>query len=192
MFFMNSHGQMFKIIRSGNEIGSLKGVQNQSKGKKIVQFEPGTDVQVDDRLISEVTGEEYIVVNTDTSTFKGRPHSKNAFYLTLTEYQERQSKQLKQPQSVTFNIESVQGSIVGTNPSGVINYGITDLEKLIQSKSQPTEDFSELLKVIKDSLAGDNVSKGFLSKFDEQINKHSWLAGPIAQILINFCLGKQQ
>ena len=95
-----------------------------------------------------------------------------------------------------FNVDKNYGAI-GTNTNITINnnFDFEELHKLIQENTESnSKDRAELenLKVQLELINQHNIpiSKGCLNKFNETMQKHSWITGQLAGFLIRWTFGQ--
>lgn len=106
------------------------------------------------------------------------------------------TKKANTPDQLNFNIQSVSGSIIGTQQNATINNGLSfdDVEKYIHARenisSTDKEQLLELNNYLK-TLAENNVpmSKGILARFSDIVSKHSWFPTLVGDALIKHFIG---
>lgn len=182
------HMLNYNLVRNNNLITTVKGLPNTEKGtnRKFIALYPEIDIQINDILINTTTNIKYIILDIDSSSYKGTIFQKKAYYQTST-YIESQSNTST---TYNYNISNPQNSIIGNQEFATINnksFNIDELKKLIElygdnDKAKLYQLASELEKAIHN----DNIKKGILSQFSDLIAKHSWLPLAIAQILSAF------
>lgn len=91
--------------------------------------------------------------------------------------------------SVTFNVGNAYGSIFGTQQHAQIlqpNFEFNTLEKEIEERGgEDTEALKEMVREIRNTLEQqESLGRSRLAGWSELINRHSWIAGPIAQLLL--------
>lgn len=95
-----------------------------------------------------------------------------------------------------FQFENNYGA-VGTNTNFTINnaFNFEEFTKLIEEKTaagsierQQLENLQEQLKAIEDHNIP--ISKGYLSRFSEVMQKHSWVTGQITGFLLKWAAGQ--
>src|SRR5699024_9616537 len=147
---------------------------------------PEIDIQINDILINTTTNIKYIILDIDSSSYKGTIFQKKAYYQTSTYIEAPNNTST----TYNYNISNPQNSIIGNQEFATINnksFNIDELKKLIElygdnDKAKLYQLTSELEKAIHN----DNIKKGMLSRFSDLIAKHSWLPLAIAQILSAF------
>lgn len=110
----------------------------------------------------------------------------NATYQTEAERQQSNNNST----APIFNIQTANNSVIGINPQGTFQYGITNLEELIHQQAPHDPIFDDLLTTLKEQLKSSHPEKGSLSKFSDLIAKHAWLSGAIAQTLLSYFVAK--
>ena len=93
------------------------------------------------------------------------------------------------PASVTFNVGNAYGSIFGTQQHAQIlqpNFEFNTLEEEIEERGgEDTEALKNMLREIRTTLEQqESLGRRSLEGWSELINRHSWIAGPIAQLLL--------
>jgi hypothetical protein len=102
----------------------------------------------------------------------------------------------KSPITNQFNINTANGSIIGSSQNATINnsYNLDEIKKIIDEKISDANDkqqLQDLVKSLKAIIENDlPVRKGALSKFGDVLTKYSWVTGPIAKSLISWAVGK--
>lgn len=94
------------------------------------------------------------------------------------------------PQGPTFNIfGDTYGSVIGTQDHAQIlqpTFTFGDLEQEIDHQGgEDAEALREMVQEIRDTLENqDSLSRGKLLEYSELLNRHAWITGPIAQLLL--------
>ncbi|GED33499.1 hypothetical protein P9G84_10170 [Brevibacillus centrosporus] len=114
-------------------------------------------------------------------------------------YQVKVRKETKLPKeekaaSVQFNIQTAYGSIFSTHGSATMtntfNFDAVD-QMIDEHGGEDKEELKQMMNEIKDLLEDSNkISKGALVRFSEKIEKHSWIAGSIAQAVFGYVMNK--
>jgi hypothetical protein len=104
------------------------------------------------------------------------------------DYVEGNSQQ-SAPTSVTFNVGNAYGSIFGTQQHAQIlqpNFEFKTLEEEIEERGgEDTEALKNMVREIRTTLEQqESLGRRRLEGWSELINRHSWIAGPIAQLLL--------
>ncbi len=184
--FMEQNGENFSILRNNEVVAVVDGMRNSSNGKKMIQFFPGTDIQPEDVVISELTSEEFYIddVTTSRGFDQNEIFSKNAFYLTKVEYFRRNN----QNPAITFNIGDVQNSIIGTQQQATLTNNFSDkqiIDMIDKNCGDDKELMLELLNTVNAILENNiPVQKGTFSRFSETSSKYGWLLGAVTQKLL--------
>lgn len=179
---MKLAGEEFEIARNGKK-STVKGAKNRqnSTNRKYIEFFPGTDVKEGDVLIRKISGDEWLVEEIDHHVIEGKLFSVKAFYQTKFE----REKPSLQPVSYTFNNSS--NIIAGSQAAATLNVNIGAIEAEIE-KNGGTEK-AELLAMVMEIKEAfekqDKLSKGFLVRFSETLEKHSWITSSLIQLLGN-------
>jgi hypothetical protein len=177
---MKLAGEEFEIVR-GDERRAIKGAKNTQKttNRKYIQFYPGTDIKAGDILVRKVSGDEWLVVEIDHHVIQGQVFSVNAYYQTRLE----QEKTPAQSISYTFNNSS--NIIAGSQTSATMNVNIGEIEAEIEKNGG--SDKAELLAMVMEIKQAfenqETLSKGWLARFSETLEKHSWITGSLVQLL---------
>ena len=183
-----SHKQEYIIQREGSESFKAFGMANreESTNRKYVGFPPESSIQAGDKLTNSVNESVY-VSEVETTFYRGEPFQKKAFVVNESEYFSKKSM----PNAV-FNIHNAYGSIIGNQPSAILNYsGSFDQlrESISTSDSVDKDELNELLDILK--LVMDEkipAKKGILSKFSEVMERNSWITGSIASSILSWLL----
>lgn len=173
----------FQLFRNSALITNLKGLKNveSNTNKKIIQFYPGTDIQVGDILVN--SNVKHYVIDIDVQSWLGTIDSIKAYYQTSPPTNSNSN-------STIFNINNANNSIIGTQQQAILNnssFDIEDLKQLIEMYGDnDKKELYELSSQLQQLLDKDDFHKGKLSKFSNLIAKHNWLPLAIAQILSAF------
>lgn len=181
--FMRKGGESLQVAR-GRELLTVEGIRTHDKRK--VLFEPGTDVQPGDWLTTE-SGHRYYVHDTSVQMYDQRPFSLEASYQT-----EAEQEAASEPQAATFNIfGNTYGSNIGTQQNAQVlqpTFTFGDLELEIERRGgDDAEALKEMVSEVRATLENqDSLSRGRLMEWSALLNEHSWITGPIAQLLLIF------
>lgn len=173
----------FQLFRNSELVSTLKGLKNveNNTNKKLIQFDPETDIQVGDVLVN--SNINYYITDIDTQSWMGRIDSIMAYYQTTPPIE-------KQPSSTVYNIGTASNSIIGNQQQAILNnssFDIEDFKELIELYGgNDKKELYELSSQLQQLLDKDDFHKGKLSKFSDLIAKHNWLPLAIAQILSAF------
>lgn len=185
--FMNDFGsEQFEVIRNSETVGTFEGLANSSDGKKMVQFFDSADVLPEDWIISKKTMEKlYIDDVTFSRGFDDEIFSKNAYYLTESQYKKSQKEQNA---SVTFQIGDVQNSIIGTQHNATLTNNFSDKQISDYIENNCGEDkelMQDMLKSVNAVIENNiPVQKGTFSRFSEASSKYAWLLGAVTTKLL--------
>ena len=173
----------FQLFRNSTLITTLKGLKNieANTNKKIIQFKPGTDIQIGDILVN--SNIKHYVIDIDVQSWLGTVDSIKAYYQTTPPVEQNSN-------STVFNIGTASNSIIGNQQQAILNnssFDINDLKQLIELYGgNDKEELYELSSQLQQLLNKDDFHKSKLSKFSDLISKHSWLPLAIAQIISAF------
>lgn len=118
-------------------------------------------------------------------------------YLMKLQEQQEEKKSVARADSIhqVFNFQNNYGAI-GTNADFVINntFNFERFTQLIhENTKEDTQERKELeeLKTQLETIEKHNIpiSKGYLARFSELMQKHSWVAGPVTAFLLKWSLG---
>jgi hypothetical protein len=184
---INSHGETFEVERDG-VVSRVKGIKTRTKGEKVIYFMPDTEVQRGEWLQAVKSGNRYYVDDTDVLVERNRPLALQAFYRTQAEYEAAQTSSA--PHAPIFNIfGDTCGSVVGTQETAQVlhpTFTFGDLEQEIERRGgEDTEALKEMVREIHTTLRHqESLSRGRLSEWSELMNRHGWITGAIAQLLL--------
>ncbi len=181
---MNIGGEDFRVER-GDELFVAEGIMNRER--KEIRFRPKTGVRPGDWLIAG-SGKRYYIHETDVQTFQRKPLAIVASYRTQAE-QERELSPPELPQSQVFNVYgNAYGSVFGNQQNVRLEQTFTfeELERQIEERGGEDADaLKEMVAAIRGTLESqDSLSRGRLAEFSELLNRHAWITGPIAQMLL--------
>jgi hypothetical protein len=184
---MNDFGgsETFKIIRDELPIGILEGLRNSNKGKRFIQFFPDADIQPEDWIWAESTNERFYVDDVTVSMgFGNEPFSKEAYYSTESQHK----KQTSRPSPVTFHINDVQNSIIGTQQNATLTNNFSDQQikdYIDKNCGADKELMNEMLNMVNAIIESNiPVQKGTFARFSEAASKHGWLLGAVTTKLL--------
>ncbi|MFC8685926.1 hypothetical protein [Brevibacillus porteri] len=191
--FMKMGGEKFKVIRNEVEITEVEGMSNteEGTGRKCISFYPETDIETGDWVVGVASGNELYIEDTKIDVLKGKPFQKKGYYLTKTQYEK--SKKENVP-SVQINFQNAYGSNIGTSGSNLITntFNFEAVDQLIEERGgEDKEELRQMIAEIKELFEdSEKVKKGGLAHYSEKIEKHSWIAGAIAQMGLGFLTGQ--
>lgn len=186
--FIDRNGIKYNVERDSIIVGSFQGLINreQATNKRYISFHVGTDVQIGDWLINP-SGDRYIVIDRETTTFAGNPHDLKCMIQTETEH-----KTVNTQASTIFNIGSAHGSIIGTQSNVTLNYTESIQQAKEQIASSDSPDKEELQQIISllEMVVNNQVppQKGLFSKFSAVMERNSWITGTLASAFLNWLM----
>lgn len=182
-------GINFEIIRDNNKVGNCEGVFTYEKAtnRKYIALRLDSGVKENDVLVNSV-GEEFYITETGTEFWEKEPSEKKAFYKTKYELTNRQTDNAI---NTTFNIGTINNSVVGNNNIATINCQdiISDVKSKVESFPEDREEFKQIISLLEE-IAEEKLTprKGLFSKFSSLMEKHSWLTGSIANFVISWLM----
>lgn len=166
-----------EIYRNGQLVNTVDGLVNDNETYNTISFDPDTDIQVNDDIFCPLKNKHYIITNTNTVLFGGKPYKLDAYF---------KNNFSSKTNSTIFNTYNPTNSIIGNqqNVTISINESFNNLDKLINNNGgEDITRLNELSSTLKSELSGNQISKTKLSKFSDLIAKHSWLPIAISQII---------
>lgn len=188
---MRSVGEVFSVER-GNEMFRAEGIKVHDDRE--ILFKPGTDVRPGDWLRAD-SGRRFYVHDTDVQMAHRRPFALRALYRTEAEQQAAQ--ETARPQSTTFNIFGPSyGSVIGSQQHAQVlqpTFTFGDLERDIDRLGgEDAEDLKAMVQELRSTLESqDSLSRGKLLEYSDLLNRHGWITGPIAQLLLVYAMSGQ-
>lgn len=186
--FLKRHGIDMRIERNGEIISTIPGLPNRetATNRKYVGFRPGTDIKVDDVVITPANERLYIT-ETQASYFQKHQEEIKAFYMTEAE---KHRKETEQRQSNVYNIGTAYGSVIGTANTATINYktNFQELRERAELENAPDKEQVQKLIDLVEMLVNGQVppQKGLLSRFSETMERHSWITSAVASALVSW------
>lgn len=186
--FLKRHGIDMRIERNGEIISTIPGLPNRetSTNRKYVGFRPGTDIKVDDVVITPANERLYIT-ETQASYFQKHQEEIKAFYMTEAE---KHRKETEQRQSNVYNIGTAYGSVIGTANTATINYktNFQELRERAELENAPDKEQVQKLIDLVEMIVNGQVppQKGLLSRFSETMERHSWITSAVASALVSW------
>lgn len=97
--------------------------------------------------------------------------------------------------NVSFNISgNVYGAMMATQGAATMNNNIyiNEIEKMIEENGgNDKEELRIMVNEIRELLEDkEEIKKGILLKYSDQLEKHSWITGAIAQLTLGWLIGK--
>ena len=185
---LSMHGLNMRIERNGQVVATIPGLLNREKAtnRRYVGFCPGTDIEIDDVVITPANERLYIT-ETQVSYFQKQMEEVKAFYLTEVE---KKQKETEQHQSNIYNIGTAYGSVIGTANTATINYQTNFQELRERAETENAPDKAQVQKLIDlvEMIVNDQIppQKGLLSKFSETMERHSWVTSAVASALVSW------
>ncbi|AYB37575.1 hypothetical protein [Brevibacillus laterosporus] len=134
--------------------------------------------------------EKYIVL--DRGYYEGVPGIKSHYQVKVKK--ESALDLEKNVTTMNFNIGSIYGSTVGTqgNASIVNTFNFEAVDQMIEEHGgEAKEELRQMIDEIKELFEdSEKVKKGSLAQYSEKIERHSWIAGAIAQMALGFLSGQ--
>ena len=186
--FLRRHGIDMRIERDGEIISTIPGLPNRetATNRQYVGFRPGTDIKVDDVVITPANERLYIT-ETQASYFQKHQEEIKAFYMTEAE---KHRKETEQRQSNVYNIGTAYGSVIGTANTATINYktNFQELRERAELENAPDkEQVQKLIDLVEMIVNGQvPLQKGLLSRFSETMEHHSWITSAVASALVSW------
>ena len=177
-----------RIERNGEIISTIPGLPNRetATNRKYVGFRPGTDIKVDDVVITPANERLYIT-ETQASYFQKHQEEIKAFYMTEAE---KHRKETEQRQSNVYNIGTAYGSVIGTANTATINYktNFQELRERAELENAPDKEQVQKLIDLVEMIVNGQVppQKGLLSRFSESMERHSWITSAVASALVSW------
>jgi len=186
--FLRMHGIDMRIERDGEIISTIPGLPNRENAtnRQYVGFRPGTDIKIDDVVITPANERLYIT-ETQASYFQKRQEEIKAFYITEAE---KRRKETEQRQSNVYNIGTAYGSVIGTANTATINYNpnFQELREKAEFENAPDKEQVQKLIDLVEMIVNGQVppQKGLLSRFSETMERHSWITSAVASALVSW------
>ena len=175
--------QSFKIKRDGN-IMPQECHGTYGKNNTAIIFDYDSDIKKGDMVID--SHETYVI--TKIITHKAEAFPKDMWHLEAYIQTEDEYNRLNETTN-TFHMNncSISGAVQNNQGNIVINNSLSldDLRKLICEKG--ADDKKELYKIVDELEKAESFEiykKGLLGKFNDLLNKYSWLSGAIASYII--------
>ena len=186
-------GEWFQVIRA-TEHFRVEGVRQHEKvtRRSYIELRPTEIIQVDDVLVSDLTGEKFSVTEVGRDVTMGQFYALKAFY--KTQFETDQEKKVTASNSPVFNIGTAHGSIIGNQQTATIHNKFDFAALDAQIDKQGGTDAAELKAMIgeiRDTLTkNEHVPGGVLSRFSAVMERHAWIAEPVSHILLLWSLGR--
>ena len=191
--FMGMGGEKLQILHE-EEVFETEGIKTHEERE--IKFYPKTNVECGDRVLSVDSGDIVHIIDTHTQMYNRSPFALVAKYETEVERQERTSAKLSGVGSPIFNIFGpTYGSAIGTQSHVEFHqtFDFQDLKAEIEERGdEDTEALKEMVGEIRRVLeTQDSVGRGRFVEFSELMNRHAWITGPIAQLLMVYAIAGQ-
>lgn len=98
------------------------------------------------------------------------------------------------PVSNVFHIENATNSVIGTQENVTLNIGDTlqeIKEQIDSSNSNDKQELRELINLLEKTMNNEtSIKKGAFSRFAGIIQKNSWIASPIASVVLKWIISQ--
>jgi hypothetical protein len=185
-------GESFHIERGDLRTEAL-GRRNHSK--RVITFLAEADIEIDDIIRPAAAGDPLYVIDVNKKATADILTAVEAHYETERERQRRLAAEQRRDAS-TFTIGtigSVQGSILGTQQNAhlAVTFDMRAIDQEIDRRGgDDADDLKTMVAEIHEMLDDrDKISRGSLVKYSELLERHSWIAGAVAQGLLGWAIG---
>lgn len=181
---MRDNTEVFTIVR-GETTQKAEGIREVDRHEYIA-FHPETDVRPNDYLRGTVSGDELWVVVVEAEMLEGRIVQTKAYYETAAEREERLGR------SATFRAAPAYDTLIGMQgpaaPAAAID--LQTLQRQIEARAGADRaDLEQLLATLRELLKHrKRLDRGTLARFSALMERHSWLATPVAQALLEWAV----
>ena len=191
--FMRMGGEKLQV-RRGEGNHETEGIKTHSNRE--IKFYPGTDIERGDWVLSVASGDTVRVLDTHTLMHNQRPFALIAKYETEAEHKEQTAAKPSEGGFPVFNIFGpTYGSAIGTQSHVEFHqtFDFGELEAEIEERGgEDVEALKEMVEEIRRVLeTQDSISRGRFLEFSELLNRHAWVTGPIAQLLMVYAITGQ-
>lgn len=172
---MDMAGENFQLVREDNFISELKGLKNLDHvtNRKYIAFFPETEIKNGDWIKAVSSEELYYIEDIDVEMAEEQPFQKRAFYLTRSEYDNRNVP--KQPNSSETTAEHN------------ITPDMTALQTAINCiLSAKQNDLEQLIPRVSELLQQETIAKGSLREFSNLLSSNPWLAEIAARYILEW------
>jgi hypothetical protein len=182
---IRKEGTDFEVERGGEFQYEVKGLQN--RDKKRVQCGANAEIRPGDWLRSKISRNKLYVYDIDI-VGKGRSlKSVVAYYATEEEHKK---KYKESHEGDIYNINEAYGSVIGSQHDFTfdVSFKFSDLyERIEQYGGGDREELRQMVEEIHDQINREiDIEARGLAKFSELINRHAWITGPLANILLAY------
>ncbi len=179
------------IIKDGNSIiGTYRGLSNSDEIGNYICFllSDSPNISVGNVICTPDFCDCFTITKTSFDHYNGNPEIIKAYYAD-------ENKNLGQSSATTiFNINSANGSVIGTQAVVNMNYhnSIEQLREQVEaSNSDDKVHLEKLVSTLELLINGDiPVQKGILSKFSDVMERNSWISGSIASTILSWLTAK--
>lgn len=182
---MRDNAEVFTIVR-GEITQKAEGVREVDR-REYIAFHPETDVRPGDYLRGTASGDELWVVDVESEMLEGRVVQTKAYYETAAECEERLATQ-----SPTLRIANAPTSIIFRQHSAAVTttWDLRALEKQLEHRGgADSEDLKAFCAALRELLEHrKRIDRGALARFSALMERHSWLATPVAQALLEWAV----
>nr|DAS17765.1 MAG TPA: hypothetical protein [Caudoviricetes sp.] len=170
------------IIRNGQKIGTVKGfVCGKDYPDTIQTLEP---VEIYDGDILKLFNKEYLIVDAQPKIHE------NVLCYYMAKYKSNTENSIV---SNTFNIGTVNSSIVGNQQNATMNFdnSITNLRDIISQKSEDKEQLEKFVNYLETLLENNaKIEKSNFEKFSDLLTKHSDIALAVGNTIFQWIIRK--
>jgi hypothetical protein len=180
-------GNDFEVEREGVPRLEVRAIRNREKQR--LQCNPDADIKPGDWLIAKPSGNRIYIYDIEIVGEGSSLKSLAAYYETEEEYRD---KNRESRPGDTYNINEAHGSLIGSQQDFIFNasFNFGDLREQIEKLggSDRTE-LHQMADEIREQMErGDAIEVRGLAKFSELINRHGWIAGPLANLLLLYSI----
>lgn len=181
-------------VRHGEEVFETEGIKTHEKRE--IKFYPKTSIGRGDWVLSVDSEDTVRIIEWHTQVYDQKPFALVAKYETKAEYEERIAAKPSGSGSPVFNIFGpTYGSAIGTQSRVEFHqtFDFRELEAEIDERGgEDIDALKEMVREIKRVLeTQDSIGRGRFVEFSELMNRHAWITGPIAQLLMVYAIAGQ-
>ena len=184
-------GQPFVVEREegGFEVTAIKDDE-----KKQFLLHPNSGVKPGDWLKHKITDKRFHVIDTDFVLVHEKPYCMTADFRTEADLEAE--RKLAATQVTTYNIQNAIASNIGNQTHAEVhaNFTFGDLEAAVERRAEgeEREELLRMVREVRDLLEnGQGLEPSSLEKYSEQINRHGWIAGPLATMILTYLVTGQ-
>ena len=174
----------FTIIRNGQEIGTVKGFVCSKEYPDTIQTVQPTEILDGDIL--KLLNKEYLIIDAQPKIHE------NVLCYYMAKYK---SNAENSSISNTFNIGTVNSSIVGTQQNATMNFdnSITNLRDIISQEAEDKAELEKFATYLETFLENnDKIEKSNFEKFSDLLAKHSNIALAVGNTIFQWLIRKQK